>query len=131
MFRVLTDKDFLDLLKLYIKMYQTIAPHYTNSQVSIILAEEMKQPRFVAYGVFQEDTLVGFITGFALSETEFFNSGLYCEYRMKVKDLITSFEHWLIGRGYASWSTEEKGHIKPFANKFGAKVDYIRYKKEL
>jgi hypothetical protein len=131
MFRVLNDKDFLDLLRLYIEMYKTIAPHYTNSYVSIILAEEMKQDRFIAYGVFQGDTLIGFITGYAIRETEFFNSGLYCESKIKVKNLIKSFELWLISRGYTSWSTEAKGHIKSLAYKFGAIVENIRYKKEL
>lgn len=131
MFRVLTDEDFLDLLKLYIEMYKTIAPHYTNSYVSIILAEEMKQDRFIAYGVFQGDTLIGFITGYAIGETEFFNSGLYCESKIKVKEMVTSFEQWLISYGYTSWATEAKGHIKSLAPKFGAIVENIRYKKEL
>jgi len=129
MFRVLADEDFLDLLKLYIKMYKTINPILSNSRVSIILSEEMKQPRFLAYGVFQKDTLVGFITGFAIGEFEFFNSGLYCENKLKVKELILTMEKVLVGFGYTSWSTEAKGHIKSLAPKFGATIDYIRYKK--
>jgi hypothetical protein len=131
MFKVIEDKDFLQLLSLYIKMYKVIDPSLSNSVVSIILAEEMKQPRFIAFGVFQEDTLIGLIAGFAVGETEFFSSGIYCESRIKVKELVSTFERWLIGYGYTSWSTEERKHIKPFVHKLGAKVEYIRYKKEL
>lgn len=131
MFKVLSDQYFLELLNLYIKMYKTIAPHYSNSYVSMILSEEMKQDRFIAYGVFQGDTLIGFITGYSIGETEFFNSGIYCESKIKVKELVTSFEQWLISYGYTSWSTEAKGHIKSLAPKFGAQIENIRYKKEL
>jgi hypothetical protein len=91
----------------------------------------MKQPNFTAFGVFHEDTLIGFLTGYRLDHTTFFNSGLYCESKVKVKTLLEKSEQALKHMGYTSWETEELGHIRPLAHKFGARVKYTRYKKEI
>jgi len=131
MFKVIEDKDFLQLLSLYIKMYKVIDPSLSNSVVSIILAEEMKQPRFIAFGVFQEDTLIGFLSGYTEKPGTFFNSGLYCESKIKVRMLLEKSEQALKHIGYTSWTTEAKGHIKSLAPKFGANIESIRYKKEI
>jgi hypothetical protein len=131
MIRVLNDKDFLPLLSLYIEMYKVIDSSLSTSVVTIILCDELKQPDFIAYGVFHNDTLVGFLSGYTIKESEFFNSGLYCSFKTKVQGLFAFSENDLRKRGYTSWSTEARGHIKSLAPKLGAKIEYIKYKKEL
>ena len=131
MIRVITDEHFMELLSLYIKMYNYIDPSLRASQVSIILAEEMRQQGFIVFGLFtDEDKLIGFLSGYNQNGI-FFNSGLYSESRIKVKELITKAETHLSHLGYLKWATEAKGHIKSLAPKFGAKIDYIRYIKEI
>jgi hypothetical protein len=132
MFRVLVADDFMQLLTLYIKMYKYINPAITPPVVSIILAEEMKQPNFIAYGYFSESSkLLGFVTGFDSAPKQFFNSGLYSERKVIVGKLVNGLEQYLKQHEYTCWKTEALGHIKSLAPKFGAQVEKIVYKKEL
>jgi len=131
MFKVLSDKDFMQLLNLYIEMYKTIDPALSNSVVSIILAEELKKPGFIAFGVFQQDTLIGFLSGYQEKPNVFFNSGLYCSCKLQVKKLLEESEKALKCLGYESWVTEARGHIKSLAPKFGAYIELVRYRKEI
>lgn len=132
MVRVLADEDFLPLLNLYIEMYKTIDNTLGNSVIAAILAGEMQQPHFRVYGVFLKDTLVGFIAGYDESPTSFFSTGLYCSSPIKVKELVDYVENDLKANRYISWSTEVRGHItNSIVPKLGAKIDNIRYKKEL
>lgn len=132
MVKLLQETDFMQLLSKYIEMYKYIKPGTPDSAVGHILIQEISRPGFLALGYFKGDKLIGFISGYTLKDKSYFISGVYCEVPIYLPKLVRSFETRLKLNNFHSWSTEMHfNHDKCLAPKLGAKIDYIRYKKEI
>lgn len=131
----IVNSDLVQLLELAIKMYKVIDPT-TNEfgAVNTVMYEINTKEDFTAIGLYDEDKLVGFMTGYCFSKKQFHFSGIYVIIKNNewTKQLIEYCLDLIKQKGYSAWSVDTtNGNISSIVEKYGAKELYTRYIKEI
>ncbi len=133
--RPIINSDLVQLLELAIKMYKVIDPT-TNEfgAVNTVMYEINTKEDFTAIGLFDENKLIGFMTGYCFSKKQFHFSGIYVIIKNNewTKQLIEYCLDLIKQKGYSAWSVDTtNGNISSIVEKYGAKELYTRYIKEI
>lgn len=133
--RVITDNDFKQLLDLYLAMGKSINANFTDFQIIFTLLTSVSQnPSFAAFGLFDDDVLLGFSCGWGLSEEKFYFSGFYVtgKNNPNTRNLIEFSFAEIKARGFTNWELDATNeNIASMMEKFGATVKSTKYGKEL
>jgi len=104
--RALLNKDFLDLVNLYVNL-KDVAYEYKNDiyLTTVSLVEDTLRRNFLAVGLFFEDSLVGFITGYEYDKNDFIISGIFVkeQNRKNLKLLLDNFLSKVKKLGYKTY----------------------------
>ncbi len=125
----------MQLVDLTVDMYKEMDVGVNPFQaVNTLIAYINNAKDFTAIGLYDGQTLVGFVTGYQQNEKTFYFSGIYViiknnEWTKKIID----FSFALIEeRGYDSWEVDATNdNISSIMEKYGAVPKYTRYRKEL
>ena len=131
MIKKISDEYFLELVALWCEMYRVIPTPYSAPEATYGLVQAMNEFKdFLAIGVFEENKLIGFITGYAHRTGAFYWSGIYCPKSKYVKEMMDTAEKLMKDMGYKSWiSDTEIPAVASLLMKYGGKP--VQYKKEL
>ena len=133
--KVIENKDFLDLVTLNAEMYKAMDSNInqvgaTASLMHIVSTKE----DFIAFGLFEDNKLVGFVTGYNFLNKTFHFSGIYVMIKnnRNLKKLIDFCFDYIKNKGYSTWQVDAtNGNISSIMEKYGAIKKYTRYYKEL
>lgn len=133
--KLIEDKDFMQLADLTVEMYQSINKNITAlGAVNTLMAFINGGQDYLAIGLYDGPVLLGFAQGNRIHETAFYWSGFYMsvkntEWTEKLIDYCFDF---IKERGYKSWELDATNpNIGSMMKKYGAKVKFTRYHKEL
>lgn len=131
--RQLLNEDFPALVELNAKFYKTLPVTQDAFNATANLVKDvLQQPNFTAWGLFEGDKLVGFVTGYALSKKSFYFSGLYVIIRLNrnLKQLIEFCFREVAEKGFTTWEVDcTNKNITSMMEKYGAAPIYTRYVK--
>lgn len=134
MFRLIEDKDFLQLATLVVDMYKSIKGTINPFQaVNTLMSFIYSGKDFTALGVYEGDRLVGFSCGHAISEETFLFTGIYLTTKGTelTSEFITYSLDFIKEKGYKSWEADATNkNISSILEKFGALAQFVRYKKD-
>lgn len=129
------NSDLFDLTVLTADMYKLIDPSVNNFGAMNILVHDINtKPNYFAIGLYDDDKLVGFTTGYGMSKNVFYFSGIYVIIKNNewVKKLIDYSFAFIKDKGYSAWQVDAtNGNISSIMEKYGATAKYTRYYKEM
>ena len=130
--KIIKDNDFIALAKLYAEMNKQIPTPVSCTASVFSLSNDLTKKDFMAMGLYDDDKLIGFVTGYALSKVTFYFSGIYVELRnSNVSALIERSFSYVDGLGYKNWEADcTTENIKSILSKQGAYVMHTRMRKE-
>jgi len=133
--RIIENEDFLDLINLNYEMYKSIDPaiNSVGATASLMHLISTKED-FLAIGMFEDNKLIGFVTGYKFSNKTYHFSGIYViiKNNMNTKKLINFCFSLIKDKGYSAWQVDAtNGNISSIMEKYGATIEYTRYCKEL
>lgn len=133
--RKLENDDLLELIPLYVALCQSIEKDWpTFVAVNALIEDINRKKGFTAFGLFEDNKLVGFMTGYYFTKKQFHFSGIYVKIKntSKLKDLIDFSLSEIKKKGYSSWSSNATNdNIRSIMQKYGAKVCYTNFLGEL
>ena len=127
------NEQFLDLAILYVEMNKVLSEYIPAAPALYNLTHDLAtKPNFMALGLYEDEQLNGFVTGYALSEKTFYFSGIYVKIKNKnVKLLIEESFKQIDELGFTRWEADcNNEHIASILAKYGATPMYTRFKKE-
>lgn len=127
------EANFYELVTLHKELHDLITPKASNSTKVAGLIEDLKKPDAFVLGLYKDDKMVGFLSGFRQdSETILFND-LYIQegHRLQSKKLCDKAEEYIKQKGYIAWETSSIEAVVTFAPNLGAKRIRTIYRKEL
>ncbi len=126
--RLIKDEEFLSLAIMYVKMNEPVAA----APALYSLTHDLTAKDFTAIGLYENDVLSGFVTGYALSHKTFYFSGIYVKVKNKnVGKLIDYSIKYAKELGYKSCEANcTNSNIQSILIKKGAYVMYTRVKRE-
>lgn len=129
------NKDLIQLFTLAIEMYKCMDPEINEfGAINTIMADINTQKDFTAIGLYDGDILKGFVTGHYFTKKMFHFSGIYVIMKNNpfTKQLIEYCFDLVKQKGYSAWSVDAtNSNISSIMEKYGAKVKYTRYIKEI
>lgn len=132
--KLIPNEDFMQLAELTVEMYQSIDKHIAPYQaVNTLIHFINNATGFRALGLYDENVLVGFVTGNALSDKIFYFSGIYIIVQNTewVKTLIEKSFADIQEMGYIGWEADATNkNISSILEKYGATTKYTRYRKD-
>jgi len=122
--KTIEDKDFYKLLELHYCLQQELPTKHNKSISAIILCQELCVDNKMVVGLYKDEELVGFISGYEETKEVFYMANFFVEkrYRFKTKSLMDYVENKTKKLGYKAWkcdSITKKG--KNILTKYGAK----------
>lgn len=133
-FRLIRDNEFIQLVMLNSLMYAEMDIKINEFQATNTLFYFMKQgTNFRSWGLFDGDTLVGFVHGMDFNDTIYQYTGIYLlpSHRKYIKDLVESSFKAVEDLGYKGWEADAtNSKIASILQKYGASVKHTRYCKE-
>jgi len=127
--------DFMQLAELNAKMYSDINSEINEFQATNTLIHFINNgPQFVSIGLYDETTLMGFVSGHALNEHSFIFTGIYLEIKdtKDTKNLIEYCFNYVEEKGFKFWEVDATNdNIASIVEKYGAEKQYTRYKKAI
>ncbi len=131
----ISNGDFLHLVNLNVKMYEEIditinAFGATNTLMYGINTKV----DFIAIGLYDDNKLVGFVTGHQQDKKVFYFSGIYVIMKNNewTKKLIEFCFSLIKDKGYSAWAVDAtNSNISSIMEKYDAVAKYTRYYKEL
>lgn len=133
--RRLNNSDFLALCSLQVEFYETLpVPADAFVAIDTLTTDAKCKFDFRAWGLFENDLLVGFVTGYANTKKSFYFSGLYVIIRLNrnLKKFIDFCFNEVETDGYTSWEVDcTNSNITSMMEKYGAAPIYTRYTKTL
>ena len=106
MIKEIPEDNFSFLCVLYSEMNKSIIKPINEIQSIQQLLEDIKKPAFRAYGLYcRNNQLVGFITGYAISDTTYYCSGLYNTSKRQTLSLIRTLINEAKSLGFTKWET--------------------------
>ncbi len=131
----ISNEDFMALACLRAAMYKEMDPSINSfGAVNTLVHEINTKSDFIAIGLFEDNALVGFVNGYAMSKNVFYFSGIYVIIRNNewIKKLIDHSFTFIKDKGYSAWQVDAtNGNISSIMEKYGASVKYTRYYKEM
>ena len=127
------NEQFMDLALLYVEMNKVLSHAIPAAPALYTLTHDLAtKPNFIALGLYEDEQLNGFVTGYALSEKTFYFSGIYVKIKNRnAKLLIEESFKYIEDMGYISWEADcNNEQISSILTKYGAKPMYTRFKKE-
>lgn len=133
--RQIKNDELIPLLTLAVDMYKEIDPSINEfGAVGTIMHWAVNQQDFTAIGLFEDNKLVGFVTGHFLEKKVFYFSGIYVIIKNNkwTKELIDYSFALIKEKGYSAWAVDAtNGNISSIMEKYGAVKKYTRYYKEM
>jgi hypothetical protein len=131
----INNDDFYQLVELTIDMYAEISKNINAFQaVNTLMHQINNMVNFQAIGLFDDTVLMGFVTGYEDSPGVFHFSGIHVTHKNS-KDLKKLIEHCFAlveERGYTAWEVDATNeNIASIMEKYGAQVQYTRYRKDI
>lgn len=121
----------LQLLELNIAMHKHINSETNEYGATATLIHDINnQEDFTALGLYDEDKLIGFTTGYKFSKKCFLFSGIYVIIKNSkdLANLIQSSFDLAKSKGYSAWIADAtNSNISSILEKFGATPVYTRY----
>lgn len=130
--RRLTNDDFASLSELNAAFYS--GKHSAFHATSNLIKDIETQHDFKAFGLFENNILIGFVIGYAIAKKVFYFSGIYVKIRLNrnLKQFIEFCFQEIAKDGYTSWEVDcTNANITKIMLKFGATPIYTRYGKQL
>lgn len=132
--KLIQNDEFTDLCDLVTQMYKSIDENINDFQAINTLVHFINtMPDFLAIGLYDDDVLIGCVTGHALNERIYFYSGIYVlgNNSKAVKLLIDESFKLIQDRGYLGWEVDATNdNICSIMEKYNASKKYTRYYKE-
>lgn len=133
--RLVKNEDFMQLAELVCEMYKSIDESINEFQaINTLIHSINSEKAFLAIGLYDDTALAGFVLGYEYNEKTFYFSGIYViiKNNIQVKQLIEfSFDH-IAKLGYTSWEVDATNdNICSIMEKYGAKIKYKRYRKDM
>lgn len=132
--KLIENNYFLDLIGLVAEMYKAISTDINSFQsVNTLIHMINNEVDFKAIGLFEEDTLIGFVTGHQYNEGIFLFTGIYVDpkHADSVQELIEFCFAHIQEQGYKGWEADAtNANISSILERYGASVKYTRYRKE-
>lgn len=129
------NEDMLQLCALTVRMYKEINSDINEfGAINTLMHEINTAHDFIAIGLYKDTELVGFVKGYCFSKNMFHFSGIYVIMKNNkwLKQLIEYCFALVEKKGYSAWSVDAtNGNISSIMEKYGAKVTYTRYVKEI
>jgi hypothetical protein len=133
--RIINNEDFLQLVNLTAEMYKSIDITINNvGSTATLVNDVLNKPNFCAIGLYEENALQGFVTGYEWSKNVFYFSGIYVTIKNNewTKKLIEFCFTFVKDKGYSAWQVDAtNGNISSIMEKYGATAKYTRYYKEM
>jgi hypothetical protein len=133
--RHIDNTELTQLLELAILMYKVIDPSVNEfGAINTVMYEINTKEDFTAIGLFDDNKLVGFMSGYCFSKKQFHFSGIYVIIKNNewTKQLIEYCLDLIKQKGYSAWSVDTtNGNISSIVEKYGAEPLYTRYIKEI
>lgn len=131
--RLIDEADFYNLLILHKELHDLITPRSKNSSKVLGLLEDLQKPDAFVFGLFSNEVLVGFLSGFKQDTETILFGDLYIQegHRLQAKKLCTAAEVYIQQKGYTAWETSSIEARVTFAPNLGAKPIRTIYRKEL
>lgn len=133
--RLITDAEFIQLVELNSAMYASINPDINEYRATEILMTFIRSTEeFMSVGMFEENVLIGFVSGYKFSPTSFLFTGLYVVSKNSewTKQLIEYCFDLIENKGYKRWEVDATNeNIASIVEKYGAVPKYTRYVKEI
>lgn len=127
------NEQFMELAILYVEMNKVLSCQVPSAPALYTLTHDLaNKPDFIALGLYENERLGGFVTGYALSKKTFYFSGIYVKIKNKnVRILVEKSFSLIKDMGYTSWEADcNNDNIASILSKYGAKPIYTRFKKE-
>lgn len=131
--KLVGNNDFMQLLDLNTEMYKEIDTNINSFQATNTLMAYINTKSFLAVGLYDEDVLVGFVTGIEQTTETFYFTGIYLviknsEWTQRLIEF--SFDH-IQKLGYKAWEVDStNSNIASIMQKYGAVEKYTRFRKE-
>jgi hypothetical protein len=133
--RLITDNEFIQLVELNAEMYAGINPDINEYRATEMLMTLIRSTEeFMSIGMFEENVLIGFVSGYKFSPTSFLFTGLYVVHKNSdwTKQLIEYCFDLIEAKGYTRWEVDATNeNIASIVKKYGAEPKYTRYVKEI
>ena len=131
--KIIDDSDFYSLVELNKEMRASISESVHNFSCVSQLLRGLTLTDALAIGLYKNEVLVGFVTGYGQSNYVYFFSGVYIQegHKLQLLSLLKKAEKFLPSK-YITWESEAsslKG--KNMLEKFGAVQTRLVYKKDL
>jgi hypothetical protein len=131
--KIISDDYFVDLIQLYIQSYAVVPIKRTAVEATKILVDDILYKQdFCAFGLFKEQKLMGFLSGFGVTETTYHFSNLYTimGFNRRLKELFDFSELAIKKLGYTNWESDcVTDNMCSVHKSYGAKQVYTRYQK--
>lgn len=131
--KLLKEDNLYDLLLLHKEMHSLVNTEASNGAKVEALLKTLRFHSSVALGLFYNETLVGFSTGYSINPETFIWDNLYIQdgHRIQAKNLCTEFESIIKKQEYKCWEATLVEQRNKFAEHFGAEKIRTLYRKEL
>jgi len=131
--KLVDDSELYTLVELNKEMRASISPEVNNFNCMRQLLTDLTYKDAIALGLYYDETLVGFVIGYGLTDTTYFFTGVYIQkgHKLQLLELLNKAEESLPPK-YIYWESEAsspKGKI--MLEKFGATQYRVIYKKDL
>lgn len=130
----LSNEHFMQLVSLNFDMYKSFDASINEVGATATLLHDINDfTDYTAFGLFNKDKLVGFVSGYCFTKKRFHFSSLYVKIKNN-KNLIKLINHalkYVEEQGYTSWSADtSNSNMASILSKLGARVKYSHYVKE-
>lgn len=133
--KLIGNDDFMQLVELNAAMYKSIDSNINDFQATNTLLTLINTGKnFTAIGLYEDNVLMGLVHGFEIVPGEFNFTGLYVTTKNNewTQKLIEYAFILIEERGYTAWEVEATNkNISSIMEKYGAKIKYTKYRKEL
>lgn len=132
--RLVKNEEFLELARHSASMYSAIDPNINSFQaVNTLVSFINSGTNFQAIGLYDEDKMIGMVTGVELNKTTFYFTGIYMSIKNneQLQKLIDFSFSYIKELGYIGWEVDAtNANISSIMEKYGAVPKYVRYHKE-
>ena len=133
--KLITNEDFMQLAQVNAAMYKSIDDNINEFQATnMLIALINGGHNFTAIGLYDNNVLMGMVHGYEEKPGEFHFSGLHVAIKNSewTQKLIEFSFELIEDRGYTAWEVDATNdNIASIMEKYGAKVKYKKYRKEL
>lgn len=126
------NEQFMELAVMYADMSTLLSEYVPAAPAMYNLTHDLTKPSFMALGLYEDNKLIGFVTGYSLSEKSYYFSGIYTSKKTRGLKLLIEESFKLIKEmNFTRWEADcNNAMIASILKKYGATEMYTRFKKE-